>query len=86
MRDIDIQLHIERVDKMKRKRQNPIGDYLGASVGLGVAGSAVSSISNAPAGVQQGIQSFSSMLPTLGTIYGAGMILDATKKLIKRRK
>ena len=71
---------------MKRRKQNPIGDYLGASVGLGVAGSAVQSMPNTPAGVSQGIQSFSSMMPTMGTLYGAGMVLGATRKLTKRKR
>jgi len=71
---------------MKKKKYNPLADYIGASVGLGVAGSAVQAIPNAPAGASQGIQSFSSMLPTLGTLGGLTMVAQATKKLTKKRR
>lgn len=71
----------------KRKRKpNYIGDYLGASVGIGVTGSVVGSIPNAPAGVSQGVTTFSSFLPAVGTVYGASMLIDATKGLTKRRR
>ena len=72
---------------MKRKRQNPIGDYLGATVGLSTTGSIIEGIGGpVQAKASQGISNFSNQLPLIGTLGGLTMVTQATKKLNKRRK
>ena len=72
---------------MKRKKYNPLGDYLGATIGLSATGSIIESIGGpAQAKASQGISNFSNQLPLLGTLGGLTMVAQATRKLTKKSK